>query len=128
MTRTLAISARAGWQGEIYDLVAAAQAAGVVAAPPGADAGEADATARDLIEGGYGGNFSRGAGVAEVVLLSPPCRHPPAHLPGRQAGAGREGVDLPVLATAAWDAAGDLPQADLLALAGAFGDLQGDRR
>ena len=47
MTRTVAISARAGWQGEIYDLVAA----GVVAARPGADAGEVCATARDLIEG-----------------------------------------------------------------------------
>ena len=51
MTRTVAISARAGWQGEIYDLVAAGQAAGVVAARPGADAGEVCATARDLIEG-----------------------------------------------------------------------------
>ncbi len=51
MTRTVAISAPAGWQGEIYDLVAAGQAAGVVAARPGADAGKVCATARDLIEG-----------------------------------------------------------------------------
>jgi Xaa-Pro aminopeptidase len=63
MTRTVAIGAPAGWQREIYDLVAAAQAAGVAAACPGADVGDVDATARDLIDGGgYGGNFSHGLG------------------------------------------------------------------
>lgn len=63
MTRTVAIGAPSGWQVEIYDLVAAAQAAGVAAARPGADVGDVDATARDLIEGGgYGGNFSHGLG------------------------------------------------------------------
>jgi Xaa-Pro aminopeptidase len=63
MTRTVAIGAPAGWQREIYDLVAAAQAAGVEAARPGADVGDVDATARDLIEGGgYGGNFGHGLG------------------------------------------------------------------
>lgn len=47
-TRTVAIGAPAGWQSEIHDLVAAAQAAGVVVARPGADAGDVDATARTL--------------------------------------------------------------------------------
>jgi Xaa-Pro aminopeptidase len=63
MTRTVAIGEPAGWQREIYAVVAAAQAAGVLAARPGADVGDVDATARDLIEGaGYGGNFSHGLG------------------------------------------------------------------
>ncbi len=63
MTRTVAIGRSAGWQAEIYDLVAAAQAAGVMAARPGAEVGDVDATARGLIEGGgYGGNFSHGLG------------------------------------------------------------------
>lgn len=63
MTRTVAIGEPAGWQREIYDLVARAQAAGVAAARVGADVGEVDATSRDLIEGaGYGGNFTHGLG------------------------------------------------------------------
>ena len=53
-----------------------------------------------------------GAGVAEVVLLPPPRRQPPADLPGRQVGAGGQRVDLPGAAAAGGDPAGDLPQAD----------------
>jgi Xaa-Pro aminopeptidase len=63
MTRTVAIGRPAAWQDEIYQIVAAAQAAGVAAAKPGADVGDLDAVARDLIEAaGYGANFAHGLG------------------------------------------------------------------
>jgi Xaa-Pro aminopeptidase len=63
MTRTVALGEPAAWQREIYELVSAAQLAGVVAAVPGAEVGDVDATARDLIEAeGYGGNFQHGLG------------------------------------------------------------------
>src|SRR5580765_5699346 len=47
MTRTVALGEPAGWQREIYELVAAAQRAGLDAARPGADVGDVDAAARD---------------------------------------------------------------------------------
>jgi len=63
MTRTVALGEPAAWQREIYDLVAAAQLAGVAAAIPGADVQDVDASARDMIEAaGYGGNFQHGLG------------------------------------------------------------------
>lgn len=63
MTRTVVLGEPAGWQREIYDLVAAAQLAGVLAAVPGADVSDVDATARDLIEAaGHGGHFQHGLG------------------------------------------------------------------
>ena len=63
MTRTVALGQVDDWQREIYDLVAAAQAAGVAAATVGADVGDVDAAARDLIEAaGYGGFFQHGLG------------------------------------------------------------------
>jgi Xaa-Pro aminopeptidase len=63
MTRTVAIGEPAAWQREIYDLVAAAQAAGVAAARDGASVAALDATARDMIEAeGYGGYFQHGLG------------------------------------------------------------------
>lgn len=63
MTRTVAIGEPAGWQREIYQVVAQAQAAGVAAARPGADVADLDAIARDLIgDAGYGENFSHGLG------------------------------------------------------------------
>jgi Xaa-Pro aminopeptidase len=63
MTRTVALGPPAGWQREIYDLVAAAQRAGIVAAVPGAAIAGVDAAARDLIEAaGYGGAFGHGLG------------------------------------------------------------------
>jgi Xaa-Pro aminopeptidase len=63
MTRTVAIGEPASWQREIYQIVAQAQAAGVAAAVPGADVGDVDAIARDMIEAaGYGGNFAHGLG------------------------------------------------------------------
>jgi Xaa-Pro aminopeptidase len=63
MTRTVALGEPAEWQQEIYDLVATAQLAGVLAAVPGADIGDVDAAARDIIEAaGYGANFQHGLG------------------------------------------------------------------
>ena len=63
MTRTVVLGQPAPWQQDIYDLVAAAQAAGIEAAVPGADVRAVDAAARDLIEGaGHGAHFQHGLG------------------------------------------------------------------
>ena len=63
MTRTVALGEPAGWQREIYELVAAAQRAGLDAARPDADVGEVDAAARDLIrDAGHGDHFQHGLG------------------------------------------------------------------
>jgi Xaa-Pro aminopeptidase len=78
MTRTVALGTPAAWQQEIYDLVAAAQQAGVAAAVPGAEVAAVDATARDLIKSaGYGDQFGHGLGhgvgleVHEAPMLGP---------------------------------------------------------
>jgi Xaa-Pro aminopeptidase len=78
MTRTVALGEPAAWQREIYELVAAAQLAGVGAAVPGADVASVDAAARDLIAAaGYAGHFGHGLGhgvgleVHEAPLLGP---------------------------------------------------------
>ncbi|HEX5402167.1 MAG TPA: aminopeptidase P family protein [Pseudonocardiaceae bacterium] len=63
MTRTLVLGPPADWQLEIYQLVAAAQAAGRAALAPGVDVREVDAAARDMIEAaGYGEQFLHGLG------------------------------------------------------------------
>ncbi len=63
MTRTVALGEPAAWQREVYELVAAAQRAGVAAAVPGADIGDVDATARGIIEAaGHGAHFQHGLG------------------------------------------------------------------
>ena len=63
MTRTVALGEPAGWQREIYELVAAAQRAGMDAARPGADVADVDAAARDLIrDAGHGEHFQHGLG------------------------------------------------------------------
>ncbi len=63
MTRTFAIGEPAAWQREIYELVAAAQAAGVAAARAGTSAADMDAAARDMIgDAGYGEYFGHGLG------------------------------------------------------------------
>jgi Xaa-Pro aminopeptidase len=63
MTRTVALGEPAGWQREIYELVAAAQQAGIQAARPGTDVADVDAAARDLIrEAGHGEHFGHGLG------------------------------------------------------------------
>ena len=63
MTRTVAVGEPAGWQREIYELVATAQRSGIEAARPGADVGDVDAAARDLIrDAGHGEHFGHGLG------------------------------------------------------------------
>lgn len=63
MTRTVALGPPAAWQREIYQLVAAAQRAGIEAAVPGAALAGIDAAARDLIgAAGHGGHFTHGLG------------------------------------------------------------------
>ena len=63
MTRTVALGEPSGWQREIYELVASAQRAGIEAARPGADVGDVDAAARDLIrDAGHGEHFQHGLG------------------------------------------------------------------
>ncbi len=63
MTRTVVLGEPAAWQQRIYALVAAAQAAGIDAARPGADVRAVDAAARDLIAGaGHGEHFQHGLG------------------------------------------------------------------
>jgi Xaa-Pro aminopeptidase len=64
MTRTVALGElAAAWQRDVYQLVAAAQRAGVAAAVAGAEIADVDAAARDLIEvAGHGGHFQHGLG------------------------------------------------------------------
>jgi len=63
MTRTVALGEPAAWQRDIYDLVAAAQRAGVNAARAGAEVSEVDAAARGLIAAaGHGDHFRHGLG------------------------------------------------------------------
>ncbi len=63
MTRTVALGEPAGWQREIYELVATAQRAGIEAARPDADVADVDAAARDLIrDAGHGDHFQHGLG------------------------------------------------------------------
>ncbi|MGH3774606.1 MAG: M24 family metallopeptidase [Pseudonocardiaceae bacterium] len=63
MTRTMVLGEPAGWQREIYDLVAAAQAAGRAALRDGADVRDVDAAARDVIvHAGYGKDYVHGLG------------------------------------------------------------------
>ena len=101
MTRTVALGLTLPWQLEIYELVAAAQMAGIGAATVGADVQDVDASARDLIEAeGYGGQFQHGLGhgvgleVHEAPILGygrtgrledrvPVTVEPGIYLPGR---------------------------------------------
>jgi Xaa-Pro aminopeptidase len=63
MTRTVVLGHAADWQREIYELVAASQAAGRAALEVGADVVAIDAAARDVIvEAGHGEHFSHGLG------------------------------------------------------------------
>ncbi|WP_336209103.1 M24 family metallopeptidase [Nonomuraea sp. LPB2021202275-12-8] len=63
MTRTVCLGEPAGWQREIYDLVAEAQRAGCAAVLPGAQAKEVDAASRSVIElAGHGDHFRHGLG------------------------------------------------------------------
>jgi Xaa-Pro aminopeptidase len=78
MTRTVAVGEPAGWQRDLYDLVAAAQRAGCRALAPGAAVGDVDAAARNVIgEAGHADHFRHGLGhgvgleIHEVPFLGP---------------------------------------------------------
>jgi Xaa-Pro aminopeptidase len=78
MTRTLALGEPAGWQREVYELVAAAQRTGREAVDPGADVVAVDRAARAVIErAGHGEHFGHGLGhgvgleIHEAPALSP---------------------------------------------------------
>jgi Xaa-Pro dipeptidase len=63
MTRTFVLGTPADWQRELYDLVAAAQAAGRAALRPGALVADVDAAARGVVEAaGRGSEFLHGLG------------------------------------------------------------------
>lgn len=63
MTRTLVLREPAGWQRDLYDLVADAQRRGREALAPGVDAVAVDRAARDpIVAAGYGDQFSHGLG------------------------------------------------------------------
>ena len=63
MTRTVAVGEPAGWQRDIYDLVALAQEVGIAALEEGAETGAVDAAARDVIEAaGHSAHFQHGLG------------------------------------------------------------------
>jgi Xaa-Pro aminopeptidase len=63
MTRTVVLGHAADWQREIYELVAAAQAAGRAALAVGTDVVAVDAASRDVIAAaGHGEHFSHGLG------------------------------------------------------------------
>jgi Xaa-Pro aminopeptidase len=77
MTRTVVLGEPADWQRELYELVAASQAAGRAALRPGADVQEVDAAARKVIENaGRGEEFLHGLGhgvgleIHEAPMLS----------------------------------------------------------
>ena len=63
MTRTVVLRHAADWQREIYELVAASQAAGRAALAVGADVVAVDAASRQVIaDAGHGDHFSHGLG------------------------------------------------------------------
>jgi Xaa-Pro aminopeptidase len=63
MTRTVVLGPAAGWQRELHDLVATAQAAGRAALAPGTAVADVDAAARDVVvAAGRGGEFVHGLG------------------------------------------------------------------
>ncbi len=63
MTRTVAVGEPAGWQRDIYDLVAEAQRTGMDAVEVGVEAGAVDAAAREVIEAaGHAEHFQHGLG------------------------------------------------------------------
>jgi Xaa-Pro aminopeptidase len=82
MTRTLVLGGAGGeaaaWQRELYELVAASQAAGRAALAVGADVTAVDAASREVIaEAGHGEHFTHGLGhgvgleIHEAPTLSP---------------------------------------------------------
>src|SRR3984893_4627616 len=68
MTRTVALGQPAGWQREIYELVAAAQRTGIEVGRPRVQQGDVEAPARILIRGG-GPGYPFGHGLGHGVGL-----------------------------------------------------------
>jgi Xaa-Pro aminopeptidase len=63
MTRTVVLGPAAAWQRELYELVAAAQAAGRAALAPGTAVSDVDAAARQVVaDAGRGAEFVHGLG------------------------------------------------------------------
>jgi Xaa-Pro aminopeptidase len=63
MTRTVAVGEPAGWQRDVYDLVAEAQRTGMEALEVGVEVGAVDAAAREVIEAaGHAEHFQHGLG------------------------------------------------------------------
>jgi Xaa-Pro aminopeptidase len=74
MTRTVVLGPAAGWQRELYALVATAQAAGRGALTPGADVADVDAAAREVVaDAGRGEQFLHplGHGVGLQIHEAP---------------------------------------------------------
>jgi Xaa-Pro aminopeptidase len=99
MTRTVALGTPAAWQRDIYQLVAAAQLAGLAAAVAGAAVADVDAAARDIIDAaGHGDHFEHGLGhgvgleVHEAPLMG---RGRPGRLADRVPVTVEPGVYLP---------------------------------
>jgi len=70
MTRTFVIGEPSPIQRELYDLVLAAQVAGVAAVAPGVRCQDLDAVCRDIIaDAGYGDWFSHGTGHGVGLLI-----------------------------------------------------------
>lgn len=71
MTRTVVVGAEpTGWQRDLYELVAAAQAAGREALTPGAALADIDAAARDRISAaGHGEQFPHGLGHGVGLVI-----------------------------------------------------------
>ena len=108
MTRTVAVGAVAGWQRDIYELVALAQRSRHRGArADGVEAGAVDAAARDVIEAaGHAEHFQHGLGhgvgleIHEAPMLGygrtgkladrvPVTVEPGVYLPGRAASGSR---------------------------------------
>jgi Xaa-Pro aminopeptidase len=70
MTRSFVIGTPTGQQQELYELVLAAQVAGVAAVAPGLTTKELDAVCRSVItDGGYGDWFTHGTGHGVGLLI-----------------------------------------------------------
>ncbi len=71
MTRTVVVGAEpAGWQRDLYDLVAAAQQAGRAALVPGGALADVDAAARDVIKtAGHGEQYPHGLGHGVGLVI-----------------------------------------------------------
>lgn len=73
MTRTVVLGPAAGWQREVYDLVAAAQRAGCAALAPGAAVVDVDAAARSVIsDAGRGEQYVHGLGHGVGLQIHEP--------------------------------------------------------